>query len=414
MSSCLKRKLAEEKRRAAWTVQNQFQAVRTDGVVATGLHGHGDYPFVVIRPLPKPRKEYGRTIYDLAIRRELIQVGMDLHNRAFDAPVDDTPARQILDAEQALYQLAERGKYEGGFRSFHESLKVAIDMAAAAYERDGGLSGISTGLNDLDHRLGGLQTSDLIILAGRPSMGKTALATNIAFNAAKAYKAEHHADGTVAVKDGAIVGFFSLEMSSEQLATRLLAEQSGVPSERIRRGNIHESQFSKLVDTSNLMAQVPLYIDDTGGISVAQLAARAREHVRAGKPRFPVERAHGLEIAQVFFAASRSGEIGRLGAMLAEDVSLYSDGGGKRPAAARVMLGWGEVTRTFAAIARLTHGRTGELIRYAYVNGLPGFVTREPDGILQTTALLIENDRVRAIYVMRNPDKLRHLEGRLN
>ena len=128
----------------------------------------------------------------------------------------------------------------------------------------------------------------------------------------------------------------------------------------------------------------------------------------------PLERAHGLEIAQVFFAASRSGEIGRLGAMLAEDVSLYSDGGGKRPAAARVMLGWGEVTRTFAAIARLTHGRTGELIRYAYVNGLPGFITREPDGILQTTALLIENDRVRAIYVMRNPDKLRHLEGRLN
>ncbi|QKS01198.1 sigma-70 family RNA polymerase sigma factor [Sphingomonas sp. CL5.1] len=145
-----------------------------------------------------------------------------------------------------------------------------------------------------------------------------------------------------------------------------------------------------------------------------QLAARAREHVRAGKPRFPVERAHGLEIARAFFAASRGGVIGRLGEMLAEDVSLYSDGGGKRPAAARVMLGWGEVTRTFAAIARLARGRTGELVRYAYVNGLPGFITREPDGILQTTALLIENDRVRAIYVMRNPDKLRHLEERLN
>jgi replicative DNA helicase len=221
-------------------------------------------------------EEYGRTIYDLAIRRELIQVGMDLHNRAFDAPVDDTPARQILDAEQALYQLAERGKYEGGFRSFHESLKVAIDMAAAAYERDGGLSGISTGLNDLDHRLGGLQPSDLIILAGRPSMGKTALATNIAFNAAKAYKAEHHADGTVAVKDGAIVGFFSLEMSSEQLATRLLAEQSGVPSERIRRGNIHEDEFHQLVDAARELQSIPLYIDDTGGLTIATLAARAR------------------------------------------------------------------------------------------------------------------------------------------
>ncbi len=145
-----------------------------------------------------------------------------------------------------------------------------------------------------------------------------------------------------------------------------------------------------------------------------QLASRAREHVQAEKPRFPVERAHGLEIAQAFFAASRGGEIGRLSEMLAEDVSLYSDGGGKRPAAARVMRGSSEVTRTFAAIARLTIGRTGELIRYAYVNGLPGFVTREADGVLQTTALLIESGRVKAVYVMRNPDKLRHLETRLN
>ncbi len=221
-------------------------------------------------------QEYGRTIYDLAIRRELIQVGIDLHTRAYDAPIDDTPAAQILDAEQALYQLAERGKYEGGFRGFHESLKGAIDMAAAAYERDGGLSGISSGLHDLDKMLGGLQPSDLIILAGRPSMGKTALATNIAFNAAKSYKAEHHADGTVAVKDGAIVGFFSLEMSAEQLATRLLAEQSGVPSENIRRGRIQEHEFHALVDASRELQSIPLYIDDTGGLTIATLAARAR------------------------------------------------------------------------------------------------------------------------------------------
>jgi len=145
-----------------------------------------------------------------------------------------------------------------------------------------------------------------------------------------------------------------------------------------------------------------------------QLASRAREHVQAEKPRFPVERAHGLEIAQAFFAASRGGEIGRLSEMLAEDVSLYSDGGGKRPAAARVMRGASEVRRTFAAIARLAMGRTGELIRYAYVNGLPGFLTREADGMLQTTALLIERGSIKAIYVMRNPDKLRHLEKRLN
>ncbi len=135
-----------------------------------------------------------------------------------------------------------------------------------------------------------------------------------------------------------------------------------------------------------------------------QLASRAREHVRAEKLRFPIERAHGLEIAQAFFAASRGGEIGRLSHMLATDVSLYSDGGGKRPAAARVMLGSDEVTRTFAAIARLARSGAAELIRYAYVNGLPGFITREADGILQTTALLIEAGRVKAIYVMRNPD----------
>lgn len=145
-----------------------------------------------------------------------------------------------------------------------------------------------------------------------------------------------------------------------------------------------------------------------------QLASRAREHVHAEKPRFPIERAHGMEIAQAFFAASRGGEIASLSRILADDVSLYSDGGGKRPAAGRVMLGSSEVLRTFAAIARLLRGQPGRLIRYAYINGLPGFVTREADGVLQTTALLIEDDRIKAIYVMRNPDKLRHLEGRLN
>ena len=145
-----------------------------------------------------------------------------------------------------------------------------------------------------------------------------------------------------------------------------------------------------------------------------QLASRARDHVRAEKPRFPVERSHGLEIAQAFFAASRGGEIGRLGQMLADDVSLYSDGGGKRPAAGRVMIGLGEVTRTFAAIGRLMRGQIGTLVRYAYINGLPGFVTREPDGMLQTTALLIDHEKVEAVYVMRNPDKLQHLEAQLH
>ena len=145
-----------------------------------------------------------------------------------------------------------------------------------------------------------------------------------------------------------------------------------------------------------------------------QLASRARTHVQAEKPRFPVERSHGLEIAKAFFVASRGGEIGQLGRMLAEDASFYSDGGGKRPAAGRVMRGASEVARAFAAIARLSRQGTGELIRYALVNGLPGFVTREGDGMLQTTALLIDGDRIKAIYVMRNPDKLRHVEALLN
>ncbi|MBO9517270.1 MAG: sigma-70 family RNA polymerase sigma factor [Porphyrobacter sp.] len=145
-----------------------------------------------------------------------------------------------------------------------------------------------------------------------------------------------------------------------------------------------------------------------------QLASRAREHVRAEKPRFPISPAHGMEIAEAFFAASREGDTARLGTMLAQDVSFYSDGGGKRPAVARVMRGASDVARTYAAIARLTRDHRGALVRYAYVNGLPGFVTREADGVLQTTALLIEEGQIRAIYAVRNPDKLQHLEGGLH
>ncbi|WP_420561458.1 replicative DNA helicase [Tepidicaulis sp.] len=234
-------------------------------------------------------EDYGRTIYDLAIRRDLIHIGEEVHNRAYDAPVDDPPSAQILDAEQALYSLAEKGKYEGGFEAFASAITTAVDMAAAAYQRDGGLSGISTGLRDLDERLGGLQASDLIILAGRPSMGKTALATNIAFNAARAYKAEHRPDGSVHVTDGAVVGFFSLEMSSEQLATRLLAEHSGIPSEKLRRGKIDQDQWHHFVQAAQELEGLPLYIDDTGGLTIATLAARARR----------LKRQHGLGLLVV-------------------------------------------------------------------------------------------------------------------
>lgn len=221
-------------------------------------------------------EEYGRTIYDLATRRALIMVGEDMVNAAFDSPVDFPPENQIQEAESRLYDIAESGKYGQGFESFGSALTTAIEMANSAYQRDGHLSGLSCGLTDLDGKLGGLQNSDLLILAGRPSMGKTALATNIAYNIARQFKTEPNSDGSERVIDGAVVGFFSLEMSAEQLATRILSEQAEISSEKIRRGMIDENEFRELVRVSQEMSRIPLYIDQTGGISVAQLAARAR------------------------------------------------------------------------------------------------------------------------------------------
>jgi len=220
--------------------------------------------------------DYGRSIHDLSVRRELINIGEDIVNVAYDAPVDSSPREQIEDAEKRLYQIADGGKYGGGFQSFSDALKTAVDMAARAYERDGHLSGVATGMDDLDHKMGGLQASDLIIVAGRPGMGKTAFATNIAFHIAKNWRGEPRADGTMQTIDGGIVGFFSLEMSAEQLATRIIAEQSGVPSYKIRRGDITEDDFHRISQAMMEMQRIPFYIDQTGGISIAQLTARAR------------------------------------------------------------------------------------------------------------------------------------------
>ncbi len=221
-------------------------------------------------------KDYGRLVYDLAIRRTLINIGEEVVNTAYDAPVELSPRDQIEEAERRLYEVAEQGLTNGGFQSFSQALTTAIDMAAKAFERDGGLSGIATGLSDLDKKMGGLQSSDLIIVAGRPGMGKTALATNIAFNVARAYEFELAPDGTHKTKNGGIVGFFSLEMSAEQLATRILSEQSGVQSSAIRRGGISELEFQRITAVSREMNTIPFYIDQTGGISIAQLTARAR------------------------------------------------------------------------------------------------------------------------------------------
>jgi replicative DNA helicase len=241
--------------------------------------------------------DYGRTIYDLAIRRSLIVIGEDMVNVAYDAPVDFAPQDQIEDAERRLYELAETGKYDSGFQRFASALTTAVDMAARAYQRDGKLSGLATGLTDIDRQMGGLQSSDLIILAGRPGMGKTALATNIAYNVAKHWHGEVRPDGRTHTVDGGIVGFFSLEMSAEQLATRIISEQAGIPSYRIRRGEIDPSDFDRIAACAREMETIPLYIDETGGLSIAQLAARARR----------LKRQRGLDMLVIDYVQLLSG-----------------------------------------------------------------------------------------------------------
>jgi len=221
-------------------------------------------------------QDYGRTVYELSLRRDLIRIGEDMVNVAYDAPVDFAPRAQIEDAERQLYELAESGRYDGGFQRFSQALTAAVDMAANAYRRDGKLSGIATGLRDLDTKMGGLQQSDLIIVAGRPGMGKTSLATNIAYNVAKAYVPAVQADGTTKALNGGVVGFFSCEMSAEQLATRIIAERTGIPSSSIRRGGISEADFEKIRDYSIELQSLPFFVDETGGLSISQLMARAR------------------------------------------------------------------------------------------------------------------------------------------
>jgi replicative DNA helicase len=233
--------------------------------------------------------DYGRTIYELSLRRDLINIGEDMVNVAYDAPVDFAPRAQIEDAERRLYELAESGRYDGGFQKFSQAMKIALDMAANAYQRDGKLSGIATGLRALDVKMGGLQRSDLLVLAGRPGMGKTALATNIAYNIARAHQDELQPDGTRKTVNGGIVGFFSCEMSAEQLATRILAEQTGIASSTIRRGGITQTEFDKIRDHTIELEHLPLFVDETGGLSISQLTARARR----------LKRQKGLDVIMV-------------------------------------------------------------------------------------------------------------------
>lgn len=222
-------------------------------------------------------RDYAQMIREFALRRELIGLGQDIASRASMVAVDDSAEDQIKEAEQTLYKLGEQGVAERGFQSFLSAVTGAMNAANAAFNRGGGLSGISTGLLDLDTKMGGLNRSDLIILAGRPSMGKTALATNIAFNVARTHKKGNLPDGTHGTVSGGVVGFFSLEMSAEQLALRILSEASEVPSEAIRRGDMSEDEFRRFIQSAHDLQNCPLYIDDTPALPINQLAARARK-----------------------------------------------------------------------------------------------------------------------------------------
>jgi replicative DNA helicase len=231
-------------------------------------------------------RDYAQIIYDLAIRRELMALGRDISAKASAVDVASEPREQIIEAEQKLYKLGEEGKSDSGFQSFLKAVTDAVNVANAAYQREGGLAGVSTGLIDMDKKLGGLHRSDLLILAGRPSMGKTSLATNIAYNIAKTYKRGALPDGSEGAVDGGVVGFYSLEMSAEQLAARILSEAAEVPSEQIRRGDMTETEFRRFVEAAKELEACPLFIDDTPALPISQLAARARR----------LKRTHGLDV----------------------------------------------------------------------------------------------------------------------
>jgi replicative DNA helicase len=223
-------------------------------------------------------KDYARILADLAMRRELIRIGEDIVNSAFESPIDVTPAEQIDEAEKALYRVAERSRFGEGPLGFDVALAQAVSSAEKALARGGHISGVPSGFTDLDALLGGLHPSDLIIVAGRPGMGKTALATNMAFHASRMW-AKDKADGAEP-KRGSPVLLFSLEMAASQLSARILSEQTEIEMRKIRTGRFTDSEWDRFVHTAQVLGDLPLYIDDTGGISIAQIAARSRRMKR--------------------------------------------------------------------------------------------------------------------------------------
>lgn len=239
--------------------------------------GGAQYLFELIRAAPDPAvaPDYAKIIYDLALKRDLMRIGGEI---ALEASLAAGPeARALIEqAEERLFSLAEHGVRQKGFIPFKNALQATLESALAAMKNDGKISGVASGLVDLDQKLGGLHKSDLIILAGRPSMGKTALATNIAFNVAKACRRETDSLGRQKTVEGGVVAFFSLEMSAEQLSTRLLADYASLSSEAIRRGDFKNADYERLIDAVAEIEAMPLHIDETGGIMLSALATRAR------------------------------------------------------------------------------------------------------------------------------------------
>ena len=233
-------------------------------------------------------RDFARQIYDLALLRELVSVGRTMVDGALDTSESIDPKGQIEAAEMSLYKVAEAGGETGGTKSFAQAKQMALDMAEKAMNSSGGLSGITTGLDCLNTRTGGMHRSDLVILAGRPGMGKTALATNIAFNTARRWMREEEEGVEDKKRAGARVAFFSLEMSADQLATRILAENSGISSEDLRKGKISTTDFRRLANTASELHTLPLFIDDTPALTIAALRTRARRLKRQHKIGFIV------------------------------------------------------------------------------------------------------------------------------
>ncbi len=252
---------------------------------------------------------YGQAIYDTYLRRQLISIGEDVSYQAYDHDLENPPLMQIESAEATLFKLAEHGDYKKGFTSFQESLTATIKNAEKAFLSDSTVTGITTGLRDLDKKLGGLHPSDLLILAARPSMGKTSLAINIAYKAALAYV-------ETGGKEGARVGIFSLEMSSEQLALRILSDVSNIGSEKIRRGDISQDDFHRFAEASQKLSTLPLYIDDSAALTISGIRTRARR----------LQRQHGLDLIILDYLQLLSGSGKRSSDNRVQEISEISRG----------------------------------------------------------------------------------------